>query len=79
MTADVRRVELDRWRAKRCADLEAENAALKAYRAQLERLLGLAVEVAASGTGVRPLTLLAVLEDLDRTVQEAGEAEQVAA
>lgn len=38
---------------------------LDGYRRKLERLLGLALTVAVAGTGVEPLALLDVLDDLD--------------
>lgn len=76
---ESRRRELDAWRVARIRDLEREVDTLKAYRAQLERLLGLACQVAAGKTSVDPLVLLAVLEELDQASQEAADKEQVAA
>jgi hypothetical protein len=55
---------------ERLRRLERQNAALRRHRAQLERVLAVALRVAVGGTGVQPLELLGVIEEADRRVQE---------
>lgn len=58
--------DLDAYRAERIRRLEREVAYLRAHRAQLEALLATALRVAVARTTVDPLTLLGVLEEMER-------------
>ena len=60
----------ERHRAEKLRRLERENEMLRAHRAQLERLLAVALRVAVGKTGVDPLVLCRVLEELDRRAEE---------
>lgn len=62
--------DIDRHRRDKLRRLEAQVEHLIAYRARLERVLALLLRVAASGSTVEPLALLAALEDLDAEVSE---------
>jgi hypothetical protein len=53
-------------RRHRLRGLEQRVTFLEAERARLERLLTIALRTATGGTNVEPLTLLSVLEDVDR-------------
>jgi hypothetical protein len=56
---------VEQHRREKLAKLQRENAHLRDHACRLERLLAQAVDVATRGTGVTPLALLAVLEQLD--------------
>jgi hypothetical protein len=58
-------------RAERHRRLVRENEFLREHRRLLERLLARTLEVAVGGTNVKPLVLLAVLEDLERRSAES--------
>ena len=62
------KLEVEQHRREKLASLQRENEHYRNYARRLERILGQAVDVATRGTGVGPLALLAVLEDLDREV-----------
>jgi hypothetical protein len=64
--------DVDRYRRERNRRLRAQVDHLERHRAQLERLLGLALLVATHGTPCSPMGLLAMLEELDCETQVAA-------
>jgi hypothetical protein len=62
------RFDVEQHRRDKLARLQRENEHLHDHVRRLERLLAQAVDVATRGTGVTPLTLLAVLQELDQEV-----------
>ena len=61
------RFNIHRYRRARLVEAERRIEFLDGERCRLERLLGLALEVATGGTDVQPLALLHVLCTLDGT------------
>lgn len=59
-------------RLKRVHELERENLHLRNYRGQLERILGDTLRVATKNGECDELTLLSLLEDIDKLEQEAN-------
>jgi hypothetical protein len=62
--------EAEVWRRDEMRRLRADVEHLRAYRAKLERLLGIALQIAVAGTGTTTLALLDAIEELDRQQQE---------
>jgi hypothetical protein len=66
-------LDVEQRRREKLARLQRESEHYRNYARRLERILAQAVDVATRGTGVGPLALLAVLEELDReTTTEAA-------
>jgi predicted RNase H-like nuclease (RuvC/YqgF family) len=63
--------DLARHQRERIRRLEAELTALRDHRDRLERMLALALQMATHDSSVSPTALLAVLEELDKRVNES--------